>query len=261
MKKIAFYTLIAVITVFAASCKKTDAVTPPVVVPPVVVVDSLKIGLLAYYPFNNSGADSSGKGNDAVTYYAITSTTNRFGKANSAFHFDGATSYMIVKDNADLRLNNVNFTTNVWIYMEAYNTSFGSEVLCKRGTGSTNGWNYSINGNAISNGGLIGATSFQVSGGTDPLAAGSKTVGLNAWHMLTTVYDVTKKQITFYVDGVFDNTLSNIPTPSSTATADLYIGADSQSSAYYLKGKLDEMRIYNRALTLKQIQKLYALTN
>jgi hypothetical protein len=246
------------IVLMSASCKKTESTAP---VTPTPVVDSLKIGLLAYYPLNNSGADSSGKGNDVYAYYAITSVANRFNKPNSAFSFNGTSSYMIIKDKADLRLSNTNFTTNVWVYMEAYNTSFGSEILCKRGTGSTNGWNYSVFGNGSLNTAPIGSTSFQVSGGTDPLAPGGKAIGLNQWHMLTTVYDVTKKQITFYIDGVLDKTTSNIPSPVSTATADLYIGADSQGPDYKYKGSIDDIKIYNRALPQNQITKLFTTNN
>lgn len=254
------YLLALFAVVFIAACKKDTPSETPIPEPPTtVIVDSLKLGLLAYYPLNNTGADSSGKGNDVQGYYAITSATNRFNKVNSAVSFNGISSYMIIKDNADLRLSNTDFTTNLWIYMDAYNTSFGSELLCKRGAGSTNGWNYSVFGNASLNPAPIGATSFQVSGGTDPLAAGGKAIGLNQWRMLTTVYNLAKKQVSFYIDGVLDKTLDNIPSPSATAAADLYIGADSQSSAYFLKGKLDEVRIYNRALPLSQIAKLYSL--
>jgi hypothetical protein len=241
---------------FAVSCKKLTEtpITNPTT--PTPVVDSLKTGLIAYYQFNNSAADSSGNAYNA-SIFNLSSASDRNGKANAAYHFDGVSSYLVIKDNTALRLNNTDFSINAWVYIESYNASYGSEVLCKRGTGSTNGWNYSINGNAIvQNGGLIGATSFQVSGGTDPLAAGGKAIALNQWHMVTTVYNFTKKQITFYIDGVLDKSISNIPSPPAAATADLYIGADSQSGDYRFKGSLDELRIYNRQLTAVQITKL-----
>lgn len=45
----------------------------------VTVKDSLELGLIAYYPFNNSGADSSGHANHVAYYRNITSVANRFG--------------------------------------------------------------------------------------------------------------------------------------------------------------------------------------
>jgi hypothetical protein len=264
MKNPIILLLLAATTIGAiTSCKKlvTNPVTPPPTVTP--TVDSLKVGLILYYPYNNSGVDSSGTGNDAFVYHNLTSTTNRFNQANTAFSFDGTTSYMIVKDNAGLRLNNTDYTLNIWVNLAEYNSSYGTEVLCKRGAGNNNGWNYGITGYLDqSNGMPLGVNSLQVSGGLDPLALGAKAIGLNQWHMLTTVYNVQKKQISFYIDGVLDKTSSNIPSPNVTATADLYIGQDSQTSggtAYYLKGKLDDIRIYNRAISTSQIQKLFTL--
>ncbi|MFD2148223.1 LamG domain-containing protein [Mucilaginibacter antarcticus] len=262
MKRIIF--LFLAIAVFGVACIKLDAVPtpeiPPTLPPVTPTVDSLKIGLLAYYTFNGSVVDSSGKSNHGVAAN-VTYTTDRNNKVNSALQFNGLSSNVVVKDKLDLRLNSIDFTLSVWVNLDAYNASYGSEILCKRGTGSKNGWNYSLNGNAISNGGAVGATSFQLSGGTDTLAAGIKPIALNQWHMLTTVYDFNKKQISYYIDGVLDNTAIKIPTPVRTANADLYIGADSQSFSYLLKGKLDEVRIYNRALTAAQVKKLYAVTN
>src|ERR1700756_5208499 len=52
--------------------------------------DSLKMGLIAYWPFSGSAADSSGNSNNG-TVYGATLTTDRNGNANSAYYFDGAT--------------------------------------------------------------------------------------------------------------------------------------------------------------------------
>ena len=252
--------LSAICISFIFSCgKKSDPKpTPP-------AVDSLKIGLLAYYQFNNSGADSSGKGNDAYNYHNLTSTDNRFGKPNSAFYFNGTDGYMVIKDNNSLRLSNTDFTLNVWVEFDSYNNSFGSEILCKRGEGHTNGWNYGITGVEDQiHGYPIGAPSYQVSGSSDPIAIGINPIGLGHWHMLTTVYSLTNQTISYYEDGVFQNTLGNIPSPNPSTAADLYIGQDSQGSgatAYYLQGKLDDIRIYNRAISVSEIQKLFSLTH
>jgi hypothetical protein len=265
MEKNLLLSLTAILMISIASCKKESTppvTTPPTTTPPVVKTDSLKLGLLAYFPLDNSGADSSGMGHDTYSYYSIVSTTNRFGKANSAFYFDGVDSYMVIKDKSDLRLSNTDFTINIWINVEAYSASYGSVILCKRGPGSSSGWNYNVTGYLDQANGIpLGVNSFQVFGGLDPLAVGTKPLGNNQWHMVTTIYNLQKQEISCYIDGVLDNVMGNVPSPSSTANTDLYVGADSQSSAYYLKGKLDDVRIYDRALPVSQIKKLFALTN
>ena len=75
------------------------SVLPKVVVPP---VDSLKLGLIAFYPFSyDSAVDSSGNGNNG-TIYDITSVPDRFGKVNSAYYFNGMDSYIDIKDNQNI---------------------------------------------------------------------------------------------------------------------------------------------------------------
>jgi hypothetical protein len=233
-----------------------------VVPPPTPPIDSLTIGLIAYYPFDNSGVDVSGNGNHGLINN-MTGTSDRTGKANAAYHFDGSTSYIQVKDNQALRLNGTDYTINTWEKIESYGPTYGSIIMCKRGNGNSNGWNYGIHGYVGSNNAVLGQTTMQISGGNDPTATGTKVINLNAWYMLTTVYNAQKQQISFYVNGVLDNVISNIPAPSVNASSDIFIGSDNPtvtSSGYFFKGSLDDMRIYGRALTLKEIQKLYTYT-
>jgi len=253
-----------------SSCKKevviqtvtvrdTVRITETLPTPP---IDSLTIGLIAYYPFNNSGVDQSGNGNHGFIYN-MTATSDRNGKYNAAYHFDGSTSYIQVKDNQALRLNATDYTINTWQKIESYGPTYGSIIVCKRGNGNNNGWDYGIHGYAGSNGAILGQTTMIVSGGNDPTASGVKILNLNTWYMLTTVYSAQKQQISFYVNGVLDNVTNSIPTPSINANSDMFIGCDNPavtSSGYFFKGSLDDMRIYGRALTLKEIQKLYTLT-
>jgi len=247
-------------TVSLVSCTKTHNPTP--------VVDSLKIGLIAYYPFNyDSAVDSSGNHNDG-TIYNITSVPDRFGKANSAYYFNGENSYIVVKDNQALRLANTDYTINSWVNLQEYDSSYGSVIVDKRGLGSSNGWLDGIAGYAdLTNSvGAYGIITYLVSGGTDPGAIGKKVVPLNGWHMITVSFNNQSKQISLYVDGVLDTVTDNMPTPSNSTATDMYIGTDSQDflngniTSYFLKGNLDDIRIYNRQLKISDIQKLFNLT-
>jgi hypothetical protein len=232
------------------SCRK--AITPSP-----VGIDSLRIGLLAYYPFNNSGADSSGKGNHISYYVNITSVQNRFNKPNSAFSFDGLASYLTIPDINDLRLNNTDFTLNAWVKPVAFNNSNGSFIFCKRTSGLNAGWGLSITG--FNSGlGIVGGIFFGA-GGTNPYALSTKSITLNNWHMVTVIYTLSKQQLSFYIDGVLDNTVSNIPAPDASIAANLYIGRDNPANfgtGYFYKGSYDDMRIYKRALTSNDVKKL-----
>jgi len=224
-------------------------------------VDSLKIGLIAYYPFNNSSADESGNNYNGTAYNTVV-TNDRNGKANSAYYFNGTNSYVQVADNKALRLNATDFTINQWVKVSSYNGTYGSIILGKRGVGNSNGWSYGIHGLMQSNSTVAGQITFQVSGGNDPFAASVKLVNLNSWYMLTTVYSVQKQQLTYYINGVLDAVVSNIPSPSVFATSDMFIGTDNPliGQSYFFMGYLDDMRIYNRALPVSQILKLATVT-
>ena len=91
------------LTVF--SCKKSKHEVP--VTPP-------PANLMAYWPLDGNGLDKSRYGNNGIVQGA-TPTTNRFGKANAAYHFDGGSSYIFVPDSARLRLGNTDYTLNAWV--------------------------------------------------------------------------------------------------------------------------------------------------
>ena len=233
----------------------------------ITVKDSLKVGLLAYYPFDNSANDFSGH-NYNGTAHDITNIADRFGKSNSAYSFNGTSSFITVSDKQALRLNGIDFTINYWIKLNNYSPSYGTTVLSKRDIGYQQGWITGVGGvlNAGSIVGKSGTITYNVAGGTDPFAYGQLVCGLSAWHMLTVVYNYDSNEVTLYVDGVFDRISKNIPTPNGNVTKDLYIGADSQGLAnpsyydYLTKGGLDDIRIYKRALNIHEVHKLFVAT-
>ncbi|MFD0750511.1 LamG domain-containing protein [Mucilaginibacter calamicampi] len=254
MKKI----LLAVVVLYfaaASSCKKTSPVVQP-------TTDSLKVGLIAYYQFNNSGVDSSGRKND-VSYYAnVTATTDRFGKANSAFSFNGTSSYLVVPDKPELRLNNTDFSLNAWVNLKEYRPSFGNNVLSKHVTGNDNGWAWGVAGlGSIT---TVGIVTFGP-GGSSVTERGTKAVGLNQWHMITSTYKVLTKEFTIYIDGELDIVIkNNFPSPNPDINANLYIGRDDPSASfdgYFVNGSLDDIRIYNRLLTPAQVKTLFTHKN
>ncbi|RYZ98264.1 MAG: hypothetical protein EOP47_19745 [Sphingobacteriaceae bacterium] len=210
---------IAVIT----SCKKSGNNPKPQPDPdPIpVVVDSLKVGLIAYYPFNNNGIDSSGHDNNVTVTSNIISTANRFSKSNSALSFNGTDSYLSVKDNEELRLNNTDVTVSLWVRIDGYNGSVGSNLLAKHIAGADNGWTMGIGGTGGT--GLAGNITFGPGGGSVH-ARGTQFVSMGEWHMLTTTYDKVNKKLSIYLDGVLDNITESMPSPNGAITSDLYIG-------------------------------------
>ncbi|WP_461450609.1 LamG-like jellyroll fold domain-containing protein [Mucilaginibacter sp.] len=232
-----------------------NVIAAPVPPPP---VDSLKVGLIAYYAFNNSGADSSGHGHNG-TLYDITSVPDRFGNANAAYYFNGSnSSYIQVPDAQDLRLNNTDFTITLWVKLDTYNYSFGTNFISKRDMGANLGYTFSTSGYE-NTAALPGQYGFGP-GGTLPSGTSQSSISTGQWTMVTVVYSLAKKQLTFYKNGVFDGTsANNIASPNGAATAVLFIGKDDpdNNTSYYLQGALDDIRIYSRALSAAQLKQLY----
>jgi len=250
-------------TITISNLTNTISINTQITVVP-APIDSLKLGLIAYYPFNNNTADSSGLKNNG-TGYNLTSAANRFGTPNSAYHFDGATSYISVPDNISMRLYNTDFTINTWVKLDEYNASYGCVILGKRIPGIADaGYTFSIDGYASSGSGPIGIAHFGPGGGSVNNAFGTQVVSLNQWHLVSCVYNYTKQTLAIYIDGALDNITPNIAAPNATVGANIYIGRDDPTSTdngYFLKGTLDDITLYNRTLSAMEIQKLYNLTN
>jgi len=252
-------------TISVSNLTNTISISALVTVGP-APIDSLALGLIAYYPFNNSAADASGNGNNG-TAYNVTATTDRNGVANSAYYFNGTSSYIAINDNTALRLNNTDFTLNMWVKLDTYNAGSGSALLSKNNGANQNGWNCSIVGYGNQNGGTAGNLFYNVSGGTDPYVLGVAVADNIKWNMLTITYNNSAQTISFYVNGVFDKSQTGIPTPNANTNAKLHIGNNSltdiepSENPYFINGKMDDIRIYNRMLPVDQIKKLYTITN
>ena len=82
------------------------------------------------------------------------------------------------------------------------------------------------------------------------------SVGDNVWHHLVATYDNANAR--FYVDGVLRKT-NALAGSIGTSTRGFDIGRVNDASPLYYPGLLDDVRFYNRALTLGEINRLYQL--
>lgn len=205
-------------------------------------------GLVAYYPFNGNANDESGNGNHG-TVNGATLATDRFGNSDSAYEFDGSTNYISITNNPTINIKTAaSSTISFWLkhatqnnakYMiSKYKGSFG-EPSYAIGTGS-NGDSYSWHEFTASNG-------IQSRGNID--------LNDNQWHHITNVFK-SGESVSLYVDGVLDVQHATAHTGSISNLRDLTIGCGSNIAQHY-NGDIDDIKIYNKALTLQEIQNLY----
>lgn len=210
-------------------------------------------GLIGYYPFCSNANDASGNGNNG-TVHGATLTTDRFGNTNSAYSFNGTSNYISVSDQASLRLSNTDFTISAWVYETSLAPAQDAIVTKRAPSGSGNGYILNIAGNNQPTPELI---NFQVSGGFDPHAYSGSTVLLNAWQHIVVTYTLSSQTIKIYLNGVLNSTTSGIPSPNAATSNDLWIGNDVAGGQYSFHGKIDDVFIFNRAISAAEVNSLY----
>ncbi|MEU6785542.1 LamG-like jellyroll fold domain-containing protein [Nonomuraea angiospora] len=103
---------------------------------------------------------------------------------------------------------------------------------------------------------------LQISGTGGPTGYGAwvdsaKLVKADTWTHLVAMYDATAAKIRIYIDGALSAETDYTPTGSVTS-GPFRIGADkAKTPIHLLQGSLDDMRLYQRVLTLKEIKDLY----
>lgn len=210
---------------------------------------SLQTGLVGYWPFCGNANDASGNNNNG-TVNGATLTTDRFGNANSAYSFDGVSNYIQCLSPLT---NHSTATISGWAYL---NSNDGNGYVQIGIDGTTGG----CNGYAIGNGGATFTSS-----GTNLISLLScvgwnntnSVLPIQSWFQFTLVKSASN--FLHYINGILVNTstISNLITPANS----IFFGASAPQALNYHNGKLDDIAIYNRALSASEIQQLYNLGN
>ena len=188
-------------------------------------------GLVAYYPFNGNANDESGNGYDG-TVYGATLTSDRFGESDRAYNFTGNSDYI-----------NTNFTPNfifsisIWYYKNKNQNDNAGLLSTYSG-----GFNYS---------GIY----YAMNGTTDWVRCDGNS--LNAFNTSSSIW----KNIVIVSDGVrvrvYENTIKKLDFAGKTSHSNKLIIGDSRYNGRYFMGKIDDIRVYNRALSENEIEALY----
>lgn len=209
----------------------------------------LSDGLVAYYPFNGNANDESGNSHNGSITGELTFSEGVIGK--SVVFNGNYLNYIRIPHDEDLNFKN-SFSISIWIKTEIA----GGNVLCKGrdiyshyqiGSG---GCSFNLN-YTDSYGDAIG-TYIPVENYT-----------LKEWHHVVGIADIDNSIIKYFLDGQIINQEILSKQFNITTSYDLIIGRHdtynngNSSWAYPFIGQVDELRIYNRALSDSEIQELY----
>lgn len=220
--------------------------------PLTVIMESISLtdGLVAYYPFDGNVNDYSGNENNATNYGARL-TADRFGNLNSAYEFNGVNDYMRIDHTEDLNFDSYlnSYTLSLWVKGNSENVET-SRLIVK--------WN-DLLGTPYPF--FIGAMP------TDCITRIYDTENTNTGTDCGNIWDESWQHIILVVDadnGFMDSYINNIIIGSSSisyfgSTAneiDIFIGGTPIVDRYF-NGYIDDIRLYNKALTEDEIQALY----
>ncbi|MCP4110167.1 MAG: LamG domain-containing protein [Desulfobacteraceae bacterium] len=215
----------------------------------------LNAGLVAYYPFNENANDASGNGNHGTVNGAVLSE-DKFGNASHAFSFDGTDDYIEVPHSQSL--NMPSFTLFSWV---KFNSDIGKtqkRIVCKQQNNS-HAYGLEIFGNGFY-GSIGNRLVMHTSDGSTWYTVMSETqLNPGEWYNVVGTYDGTEMKL--YINGVSDASLLQPNGQTLDNNAPLFIGRSQPGIIYAFDGSIDETRIYNRALSQEEIQKLYQLSN
>jgi hypothetical protein len=77
---------------------------------------------------------------------------------------------------------------------------------------------------------------------------------LNVWYHVAGVYNATARTLDIYVNGVQDNGVLIGTIPASQINSSVGVNIGRRTGGFYFNGVIDEVRIYNRALSAQEIQ-------
>jgi hypothetical protein len=194
---------------------------------------------VADYPFNSNANDVSGNGNSGLVFGA-TLASDRFGNPDSAYHFGGSGDYVLIGASPSLNITG-DLTIAAWVYLSNSNVDANAVIFSNMLELSPhNGYSFR----------LWDGDKLRFFCGDQNLLA---TTPLDAelWTHVAVVLSGTAA--TTYINGTLDSS-ATVAAPTSSSVNPT-IGA-SQERAYGWNGGIDDILVYDRALSPVEISEL-----
>jgi signal transduction histidine kinase len=215
--------------------------------------------LIGWWKLDGNGTDSSGSGNTG-TVNGATATTDRFGTGSSAYSFNSSASNYINMGNVD-NMGTGSLTVSVWFKSTQSSAGGNMNSLVVKSLYGSQVGRYGIN----RNNGLIQGFFADGSGNGINVQTSETPYIDGAWHLATMVYN-RSGSASLYMDGALSGStsMSAYSSVNMTNTDNLYLGVYNDTTGKapkagsYFNGSMDDVRIYNRALTATDVAALYS---
>jgi hypothetical protein len=221
------------------------------------IEDPTEFGLVGYWKFDEcqgtTAYDVSGSGNNGTltngpAWTGSTLTTLAYDNV-CELSFDGVDDYVDAENNSVLKLTN-NIGLCLWIRANSF--SAYKHIFHSASPAATYGYGLQLDSSTPS---LVG---FRVNNYANLLAKTS-SLSTNTWYNICSTYDTSlpSANVKMYVNGSLVNTADSAASISYVGTLYSYIGSTILfSSLRTFDGLIDDVRIYNRALTASEVSNL-----
>ncbi|HEY5866900.1 MAG TPA: LamG domain-containing protein [Candidatus Tectomicrobia bacterium] len=198
-------------------------------------------GLVAAYSFNEGNGtsvqDASGNGHTGTLSGATWTPQGKFG---AALTFNGTTNWVTVNDSSRLDLS-TGMTLAAWVFPTS--TTGVRDILLKEGANADIYNLYARNWRGRPEANVL-------VGGSNRTAEGPAALSANVWTHVAGTYDGVTVRL--FLNGV-QVASTAISGPIAASTGPLRIGGNGLWGEFF-QGSIDEVRLYNRALTQAEIQ-------
>jgi hypothetical protein len=230
----------------------------------------LSCGLVGYWTFDGKDTpwtsataattlDKSGSGNTGTLTSMNQSKAPVQGKIGQGLKFDGVDDTVSIAHNASIKPTAA-ISINFWFNPSNVNSSAVQTILS---TTQSGGYSVALNGTSAS--GTCNANSFCFFvnvGGTYYITNYAKSnFKNNTWYLFTGTYDGNTNRM--YINGQQIDTVSQSGTINYTSNTPVCLASEPNASACidgnYFNGLMDDVRVYNRALSAVEVRQLYNL--
>ncbi|MCB9988799.1 MAG: hypothetical protein H6868_05605 [Rhodospirillales bacterium] len=223
---------------------------------------NLTMGLVGHWKLDETSgtiaADSSGNGNNGTMAGGLDATNDSVpGKIGTALDFDGVDDYA---DFGDINALNFgpsdDFSIVLWIKTPSTNqpdTASTSNTIINKWN-STAAYPFGVRYYNHTHPGSGKYWIGRYDASNNPATTTSSTYNDDQWHHLSFVKN--GGTLYLYMDGLLDNTVTDTTTGSMANTNHFTLGQRA-NGVYPYKGQIDDVRIYNRALSSSEIGQLY----
>ena len=197
-------------------------------------------GIVSWWRAEGNALDSIGTNNGAL----VGGAGYAAGEVGQAFSLNGTNGYVAIPDSPSLDAFATKITIELWLKANSLSANPDWVWIVTKGNSS---WELQCTSGAKT-------ITFNASGTSNVSLTGSRNVNDGQWHHVAGVYDGT--HMFLYVDGTLD-----VSQPTTGAIAQnsypVYIGQNAEAPRVPFNGLIDEVSLYNRALSSSEIAAIY----